>query len=196
MAPSPRVIKQLGGAGKIYDWRGTGLLPPNGGRIKLLLGIEHIPVVPNRDGIADFIQLAEVLKVRGLSLQTATDREGNVAIYNPLDSLCYQARGSNSISYGTEHMHMAVGEPWSKKQLRASAWIWQYAERQYGIPSEKGVLGSGNPTPVKRRGHVSHQYQAACAGFNDRSDPGDGYDWEYVDHCCWFFKEHGTFLGA
>lgn len=196
MPPYPRVIKTLRGAGKIYDWRGTGLLPPNGGKIKLLLGIEHIPVVPNRHGTDDFLLLAKVLRDQGLSLQTATDSEGNVALYNPLDALCYQARGSNSCSYGTEHMHMSVGEAWSKKQLRAAAWIWQYAEREYGIPPHTARLGKGNPTPVWRKGHVSHQAQATAAGFHDRSDPGVGFDVAYVGHCVAFFKRHGHFEGA
>lgn len=196
MSPQPKVIKALKGAGKIYDWRGTGLLPPNGNRIRPLIMIEHIPVVPNRDGTADFIQLADVLRAQGLSLQAATDREGNVALYNHLDSLCYQARGSNQVSCGVEHMHMSVGEDWSKKQLRASAWLWQYAEREFGIPLTIAKLGSGNPTPVLKRGHTSHQRQSAAAGFNDRSDPGAGYDWEYVRAAALFFKRHGHFTGA
>jgi hypothetical protein len=196
MSPEPRVIKALRGAGKIYDWRGTGLLPPNGGLIRPLIGIEHIPVVPNRQGTADFIQLANVLKAQGLSLQTATDKEGNIALYNGLNRLCYQARGSNQISYGTEHMHMTVGEVWSKKQLRAAAWIWQYAEREFGIPVQTAVLGHGIPTPVLKRGHISHKNQAIAAGYRDRVDPGSGFDVPYVAHCVAFFKRHGHFEGA
>jgi hypothetical protein len=196
MTPTPRAIKKLRGAGTIYDWRGTGLLPPNGGRIKLLLAIEHIPVVPNRPGTADFVQLADVLKAQGLSLQTSTDSDGNVALFNPLDTLCYQARGSNSFSYGTEHMHMSVGETWNKRQLRAAAWIWQYAEREYGIPPHSARVGKGNPTPVWRKGHISHKDQAAAAGFNDRVDPGPGFDVEYVGHCVAYFKRTGHFEGA
>lgn len=196
MSPSPRVIKRLKGAGIIYDWRGTGLLPPNGGKIQLLLGIEHIPVVPNKAGTADFITLANVLKAQGLSLQTATDSEGNVALYNPLDSLCYQARGSNSCSYGTEHMHYTTGEAWSRQQLNASAWIWQYAEREYGVPIQTARLGRGNPTPVWRKGHTSHMTQSRAAGFNDRVDPGPGYDWGYVRSAALYFQKHGHFAGA
>jgi hypothetical protein len=196
MAPSPRVVKTLRGAGTVFDWRGTGLLPPNGGRIHLLLGIEHIPVVRNVKGIDDFVTLANVLKAQGLSLQTATDSEGNVALYNPLDSLCYQARGSNSCSYGTEHMHMTVTETWTKRQLRAAAWIWQYAEREYGIPPHTARVGRGNPTPVWRKGHISHMAQARAAGFNDRVDPGAGFDVDYVGHCVSFFKRKGHFEGA
>jgi hypothetical protein len=196
MAPSPRVIKTVKGAGRVYDWRGTGLLPPNGGRIKLLIAIEHIPVVANKPGVTDFVALANVLNVQGLSLQTATDSEGNVALYNPLDALCYQARGSNSFSYGTEHMHMSVTEAWDRKQLNASAWIWQYAEREYGVPIQTARLGHGNPTPVWRKGHTSHRTQSQMAGYNDRVDPGPGYDWTYVAHAAKFYKRHGTFVGA
>lgn len=191
-----RIIKPLKGAGLIYDWRATGLLPPNGGLIRPLFAVEHIPVVPNVKGTADFLTLARVLRDQGLSLQTATDSEGNVAIFNDLNRLCYQARGSNQLSYGTEHMHMAIGEDWSKKQLRASAWIWQYAEREYGIPLTIAQLGSGNPTPVIKRGHTSHQRQSVAAGYHDRSDPGGKYDWEYVRAAAIFFKRHGHFVGV
>jgi hypothetical protein len=196
MSPEPRVIKSLRGAGKIYDWRGTGLLPPNGGLIRPLIGIEHIPVVRNVQGTGDFVTLANVLRVQGLSLQTATDSEGNIALYNPLNRLCYQARGSNQISYGTEHMHLTVGESWSKKQLRAAAWIWQYAEREFGIPVQTAVLGRGIPTPVLKRGHISHKNQAKAAGYNDRIDPGTGFDVPYVAHCVAYFKRKGHFEGA
>jgi hypothetical protein len=71
-------------------------------------------------------------------------------------------------------MHMSVGEAWSKQQLRAAAWIWQYAEREYGIPPHTARVGKGNPTPVWRKGHISHKDQATAAGFNDRVDPGPG----------------------
>ena len=196
MNPSGSVIKTLKGAGKIYDFRNTRVLPPNGGLIRPLIAIEHIPVVRNVKGTADFLTLARVLRDQGLSLQTATDREGNVALFNNLNRLCYQARGSNQLSYGTEHMHMSIGEEWSKRQLRASAWIWQYAEREYGIPLLVAKLGSGNPTPVIKRGHTSHQRQAVAAGYNDRSDPGGKYDWEYVRAASIFFKRHGHFVGV
>ena len=193
----PRVLKRIRGMGRVYDWRGTGLLPPNGGHINPLIAVEHIPVYPNRPGYEDFLGLAAVLRAQGLSLQAATDRDGNVALYNPFDVLCYQARGANQISYGVEHMHRTVGEPWTKRQLRASAWVGQLAERKHGIP-----LGMANLEPddgfvrVRRRGHTSHKNVSAKAGFNDRSDPGAGYDWAYVKHCAEFFKQHGHMEGA
>lgn len=99
------VLKELRGAGKVFDFRGTGLLPPNGGIIQPLITVEHIPVVPNVEGADDLHQLARVLRQQGLSLHAAADREGNIALYNPLNRLCYQARGANSVSCGVEHMH-------------------------------------------------------------------------------------------
>lgn len=199
---SPRVIKSLKGAGKVYDFRGTGVCPGyrSGGRyvrIKPLIMVEHIPVMHNKTGIQDFYDLGAVLRAQGLHLQAATDREGNVALYNDLNVLCYQARGANQVSCGVEHMHMSVGEEWLKKQLRASAWLRQYAEREYGIPLQNAILGSGSGTvKVIRKGHCSHRRVSSAAGYNDRSDPGAGYDFEYVKHCAQFFKRHGHFEGA
>lgn len=192
-----KVIKTLRGAGTIYDYRGTNVLPPSGGRIRPLIMVEHIPVVPNKPGTQDFLILARVLKAQGLSLQAATDRDGNVALYNHLDRLCYQARGANQVSCGVEHMHMSTGEEWTRRQLRASAWLWQYAEREYGIPLRVARLGSGRgAVRVLRRGHTSHQRVSQAAGFNDRSDPGPGYDWEYVARAARFFKKHHHFEGV
>jgi hypothetical protein len=93
-------------------------------------------------------------------------------------------------------MHLTVGEAWSKKQLRAAAWIWQYAEREFGIPVQTAVLGRGIPTPVLKRGHISHKNQAKAAGYNDRIDPGTGFDVPYVAHCVAYFKRKGHFEGA
>lgn len=188
-----RVVTNLSVAGKVIDARGTGLLPPNGGAIPVLMAIEHIPVVPNVKGYADFGTLARVLRAQGLSLQTATDSEGNVILYNDLNRLCFQARGSNSISYGTEHMHMTVSEPWTKKQQYASAWLWAYAFRRYGLPMQTAKMGNGNPTPVLRKGHTSHKQQSIRAGFHDRSDPGPGYDFGKIQHAAKFHVAHGAF---
>jgi hypothetical protein len=193
------ILKAIKGGVVIHDFRATGLLPANGGVIDLRVGIEHIPVVPNRVGLGDFYQLAAVLKAQGLGLQSATDSEGNVALFTELNRLCYQARGSNSISYGTENMHLTVGEPWSRRQLRASAWMWQYAEHRFAVPPHGALLGRtqrGGLTPVLKRGHASHQAQSNAAGYHDRVDPGHGYDWQYVEHCVAFFKRHGHFEGA
>jgi len=192
-----KVLKELRGAGKVFDYRGTGLLPANGGIIQPLIMVEHIPVVRNVDGTGDFRTLASVLRAQGLSLQAATDREGNVALYNHLNRLCFQARGANQVSCGVEHMHMTIGEEWSRKQLRASAWLWQYAEHMFGIPLRVARIASGpGRVGVLRRGHTSHRRVATAAGFNDRVDPGPGYDWEYVRKAALFFKSHGHFVGV
>jgi hypothetical protein len=192
-----KVLKELRGAGKVFDYRGTGLLPANGGVIQPLIMVEHIPVVRNVDGTGDFRTLASVLRAQGLSLQAATDREGNVALYNNLNRLCFQARGANQVSCGVEHMHMTIGEEWSRKQLRASAWLWQYAEHMFGIPLRVARIASGpGRVGVLRRGHTSHRRVSTAAGFNDRVDPGPGYDWEYVRKAALFFKSHGHFVGV
>lgn len=191
------VIKELKGAGKVIDYRGSGVLAPSGGIIQPLIMVEHIPVIRNVPGTDDFLTLARVLRDRGLSLQAATDAEGNVALYNPLNRLCFQAKGANQVSCGVEHMHATINEPWSKKQFRAAAWLWQYAEREFGIPLRIARLSSGpGRVGVLRRGHTSHQRVSAAAGFNDRSDPGPGFDWEYVRSAALFFKRHGHFVGA
>jgi hypothetical protein len=192
-----KVLKELRGAGKVFDYRGTGLLPPNGGIIQPLIMVEHIPVVRNVKGTEDFHTLARVLRSQGLSLQAATDSEGNVALYNHLNRLCFQARGANQVSCGVEHMHMTIGEEWSRLQLRASAWLWQYAEHMFGIPLRVARIVSGpGRVGVLRRGHTSHRRVSTAAGFNDRVDPGPGYDWEYVRKAALFYKSHGHFVGV
>ncbi len=200
---SPRMIKKIKGGVQIWDYRHTGILPANGGRIRPLIMVEHIPVIKQMKGLTDFEVLARVLRGQGLSLQAATDApsEGSdyahVALYNDLDELCYQARGANSLSCGVEHMHANITEPWSRRQLRASAWLWQYAEREYGIPLRVAQINGGNGRiGVIKRGHTSHQRVSQAAGYNDRSDPGPGYDWEYVRSAALFFKEHGHFDGS
>jgi len=195
--PSPREIKHIKGGVQVWDYRKTGILPANGGRIRPLVMVEHIPVIRQMVGLTDFEVLARVLKQQGLSLQAATDASGNVALYNDLDELCYQARGANSVSCGVEHMHANINEPWSKKQLRASAWLWQYAEREYGIPLRVAKIGGGGgKISVIKKGHVSHQRVSAAAGYNDRSDPGPGYDWEYVRKAALYYKSKGHFEGC
>lgn len=191
-----KVLKELRGAGKVFDYRGTGLLPASGGLIQPLIMVEHIPVISNVPGTGDFKTLARVLRDQGLSLQAATDSEGNVALYNPLNRLCFQARGANQVSCGVEHMHKTIDEPWTRKQFRAAAWLWQFAEREHGIPLRVARLSSGpGRVGVLRRGHTSHRRVSAAAGFNDRSDPGGLFDWEYVARAAHFFKGHGHFNG-
>jgi hypothetical protein len=188
-------IKSVKGMGTIYD--GSSELSPSGGVINLQLFVEHIPVVPNRPGVQDFKDLARVLRAQGLSLQTATDREGNVCLYTPLNRLCWQAKGANSVSAGCEHMHMTITEDWTKRQLRASAWLWVYARDKYGIPAKMGRMGSGpGIVRVKRKGHVTHKQVSIRAGFRDRSDPGPKYDVAYVMHCVKFYDKHHHFEGA
>jgi hypothetical protein len=194
------VIKTLPGnkGGRVFDYRGTGAITPNGGKIHLLAMVEHIPVVPNLPGTADFELLARVIREQGLGLQAATDREGNVAIYTDLNRLCWQARGLNSSSCGVEHMHMTTSEPWVRVQFNASAWLWHYAKVVYGLEKRRGVLAPAGPglARVVRKGHVTHQEVSAKAGYNDRTDPGPGYDFEYVQHAANYFGRHHTFAGV
>lgn len=192
-----RVLKSVRGMGTIYDWRGTTWSAPNGGLIKPLVFVQHIPVVPNMAGIADFVRLRDVLVVQGLMVQNATDKDGNIALYTPMDRLCYQARGANQQSCGTEHMHMTLGEPWSKLQLHASAWLVNQAKDKYGLPAHQGVLKDGpGIIRVAKRGQTTHQRVSDAAGYHDRSDPGAGYDFEYVYHSVEFYRAHGHFVGV
>lgn len=191
------VLKDLPGAGRVYDWRASDWTPVNGGRITPLVFVQHIPVVPNLDGIADFIRLRDVLVAQGLMVQSATDRDGNVALFTPFDYLCYQARGANSVSCGCEHMHMSTSEGWTEKQFRAAAWVVNLAKNKHDIPASGGELGSGNgAVRVLGRGQVSHQRVSQAAGYNDRSDPGPGYDFAHVRELVIYWREHETFVGA
>lgn len=201
-----RVLKELRGAGKVYDWRKSDWTPTNGGRINLHLGVQHIPVLHNVNGYADLVTLRNVLVAQDLMVQTCTDREGNIGLFTPFDFLCYQARGANQFSYGCENMHYLTSEPWTKRQLRAMAWVIQLGMRPThgGVPRTRGRLAHGDGiVRVRRDGQVWHSEVAAFAGYNDRSDPwGDtSHDkvverWEYVQHCIRFFEEHGHFEGA
>lgn len=200
MAVSPvEVFPVKGMGGKVYDFRGTGLCPPampNGKPVKIkpLIAVEHIPVVRNVPGIGDFVSLANVLRVQGLSLQSATDSEGNVCRYTHLDQLCWQARGGNVLSCGTEHMHLTIGEPWGEKQMRAAAWLAVLALERQGIPLNNGTLISGpGVVKVKQRGHVGHAYVSRAAGFNDRIDPGPGFDRQHMYELARFFLKHRRF---
>lgn len=191
------VLKTIRGMGTVYDWRTSPWTPSNGGRITPLVFVQHIPVVPNMAGIADFVRLRDVLVAQGLMVQNATDRDGNVALYTPMNVLCYQARGANQQSCGTEHMHMTIGEDWTKRQLRAAAWLVNLAKEKHGIPVHWGRLSNGTGVArVSERGGTSHQEVSNAAGFHDRSDPGvkdrdpgGGYDREYVYHCVTVWRE-------
>jgi hypothetical protein len=190
-------VKTIRGMGTVYDWRGTAWSQPNGGQIIPRLGVQHIPVIHNVNGIADLITLRNVLVAQRLMVQQGTDLEGNVALYTHGNRLCWQARGANQVSWGTEHMKFSTSEAWSKRQLRASAWIIQLNRKHYGTGRGRASLGAGaGVVRVIRGGQTTHMRVSQAAGFNDRSDPGAGYDFEYVDHCVTFFEAHGHFEGA
>jgi N-acetylmuramoyl-L-alanine amidase len=201
----PEVLKELSIAGDqtstIWDYRGE--TSPNGGRIELRACVHHIPVISNVTGRGDLDKLRQVLLDRrppagGLMVQFGTDAEGNVALFTRADRLCFQAKGANQVSCGIEHMHFAIGEDWSKKQLRAAAWIAQYLEREFDIPLQMADVepaGSG-VVKIARKGHTSHEQISHLAGFNDRTDPGSGFDYDYMFHAAKFFKANGHFVGA
>jgi hypothetical protein len=193
-----KVLKSIAGMGTVYDWRDSPWTQPSGGQIVPHLAIQHIPVIRNVDGFGDLITLEEVLQAQGLQVQQGTDREGNIALFTPGNYLCYQARGANQISWGTEHMHLAIGEAWTKRQLRAAAWINQLNHRKFGTPLTRATLANGGPGLVRivHRGQTTHEAEAKAAGFNDRSDPGPGYDFSYVAFCERYFDKHGHFVGA
>jgi len=177
----PRSVRAIPGMGKVYDYRGTGLCPPNGGRIRPLIMVHHIPVVRNVSGTGDLEVLGRVLRGQGLAIQAATDAEGNVALYTRFDQLCYGQRGANQFSCGVEHMHWDVGEKWTEKQMRAAAWCANQVWISYGILPQRAILQPGNRiVGVQRRGHTSHENVSKKAGFNDRSDPGDGFNYPHV----------------
>jgi hypothetical protein len=196
----PTVLKKLhiaeGVWSNIYDYRPE--TNPNGGRINLQACVWHIPVIRQAEGRTDLDTLRRVLLQQGLMVQFGTDGEGNVAMYTRADRLCYQARGGNSITCGVEQMHYLTSDTWSKKQFRAAGWIAQYLEREFDIPLQMADVEPGGYHAVRivRKGHTSHEQISRMSGYNDRSDPGPGMDYEYVFHCARFFKQHGHFVGA
>lgn len=198
MTVQTRARHDVPGMGTVYDYRDTGLLPANGGRITLEGHVHHIPVMRDQKGADDFIALANVLKVQGLSLQFATDGEGNVCLYNPANVLCFQARGVNSRACGTEHMHLTIGQKWTERQFRAAAWLEWWLERNYGIPNRNAILvpNGFHQARFKRTGHTTHAEEARVAGFNDRTDPGPGFVRRHVHELADFYKAHRTFKHA
>jgi N-acetylmuramoyl-L-alanine amidase len=188
---SERTIPGMGG--KVFDYRGTGLCPPNGGRIRPLLMVHHIPVVPNMTGTRDLVRLGDILRRQGLAIQAATDAGGNVALYTQFDVLCFGHRGANQIACGIEHMHFRVDEPWTEKQMRAAAWCAVQVWVAFGIPPRGAVLGRGNPVVTQRRGHTTHKLVSDLAGFNDRSDPGAGFNFPHLYELTRFFRKHHRF---
>ena len=196
----PTVLKTLkiaeGRRSSVFDYRGS--TSPNGGRIELRACVHHIPVMRDKPGHADFDALRSVLIAQGLMVQFSTDSPGNVAMYTRADRLCYHARGANSATCGIEHMHYAISDPWRKTQMRAAAWIAQYLEREFGIPLQMADVepGGSGIARVVRKGHTSHRQISRLAGYNDRVDPGPGFDYGYMFHAAGFFKKHGHFVGA
>jgi N-acetylmuramoyl-L-alanine amidase len=190
----PRSARSIPGMGKVYDFRGAGLCPPNGGRMRPLIMVHHIPVVPNKAGIADFITLGNVLRAQGLAIQAATDAEGNVALYTRFDEMCYGHRGANQFASGIEHMHMTVGEAWTEKQMRAAAWCAVQVWNSYAIPPRGAkILPGSRIVKVQRRGHTSHRAVSANAGYNDRSDPGPGFSFPHMYELARFFQKNNRF---
>jgi hypothetical protein len=191
-ARSERTIPGMGG--KVFDFRGTGLCPPNGGRIQPLLMVHHIPVVSNVHGTADFITLGNILRGKGLAIQASTDAEGNVALFTRFDDFCFGHRGANQVACGVEHMHLTIGDPWPEKQMRAAAWCAAQVWIRHAVPPRGGVLTAGDRiVGVKRRGHTSHRTVSDLAGFRDRTDPGTGFDFAHLYELTRFFREHRRF---
>jgi hypothetical protein len=196
-----KVLADVGGMGKVYDWRDSPWTPANGGKIVPRAGLHHIPVIHQAKGIADFVTLRNVLVAQGLMVQRSTDGEGNVALFVPNDVLCFQARGLNQQSWGCEHMHFTTGEEWSRAQLRAAAWVIWHAKQNVGTPLRKARLVNGGVgiARVVRTGQTTHEREADAAGFHDRSDPGELFfvrHWAYVMHCVHFYAAHKTMRGA
>jgi hypothetical protein len=197
-ATSPKVVRTLkiaaGMTSSVWDY-GT---PPNGGIIGLRACVHHIPVIRQTPGRGDLDVLERVLRQQGLMVQFGTDAEGNVARYTRANRLCYHARGGNQVTCGIEHMHYLTSEAWTERQMRAAGWVTQYLEREYGIPLQMANVepaGSG-VVSVVRKGHTSHRQISKLAGYNDRSDPGPGFDYDKVFALARYFKRHGHFVGA
>jgi hypothetical protein len=176
------ILKSIPGMGAVYDWRGTAWTRPMiEGNHNPILYVQHIPVIPQMVGIADFVRLRDVLVAQGLGVQTGTDGTGNVALFTEFNKMCYQARGANQFSVGNENMHYSIGDEWTKRQLRASAWLVNLAKEKEGIPAGMADLEPGGGiVRVARHGQTSHKMVSIMAGYKDRSDPGPLYDWEYV----------------
>ena len=192
---SPRSERTIPGmGGKVFDYRGTGLCNPNGGRMRPLVMVHHIPVVSNVSGTADFVTLGDILRGKGLAIQASTDAEGNVALFTRFDEFCFGHRGANQLGCGVEHMHRTVDEAWTEKQMRAAAWCAAQVWISHAIPPRGAVLLEGRPVvKVQRRGHTSHKTVSDLAGFNDRSDPGAGFKFAHLYELTRFFREHGRF---
>jgi hypothetical protein len=127
-------------------------------------------------------------------VHNGTDGEGNVALYCRMDRLCWHARGGNSVSCGTEHMHLTTAESWTDRQLNAAAYLSNRAYENQGLSRRPGQLGTGRGyVTVRRRGHVTHEDVSAKAGYHDRSDPGARYEAlmeEIKDRAVFYGRNH------
>lgn len=189
----PRVHRRIPGMGTVWDYRHMTF--PNGGVIRPLAYVQHIPVIRQMDGRADLDLLHRVLVAQGLMVQHATDAEGNVALYTPTNRLCYHARGANALAAGVEHMHATTSEEWTEKQINAAAYVAWIARYHHGVPLVRGTLvpGGNRTAAVTKRGQVAHAEVSAAAGYHDRSDPGPGYPWAEVRERAMFFNRHKRF---
>jgi hypothetical protein len=203
----PRSVRTVPGmGGKVFDFRGTGLCPPNGDfRIRPLVFVHHIPVVENAHGLADFEKLGGILRGQRLAIQAATDAEGNVALFTRLDEFCNGHLGANHLACGAEHMHVTLDEEWTEEQMRAAAWLANRAWDSFGIPPRRAKLLPGDgffgpdgfvltkPVGVQRRGHTSHKNVSAKIGSGQRSDPGPKFSFKHLYELTRFFHEHRRF---
>lgn len=181
---------------RVWDYRaGTR---PNGGRIQLRACVHHIPVMHNQKGRKDLDSLRRVLIDQGLMVQFGTDEEANVALYTRANRLCYHAKGGNHVTCGIEHMKFRTSEDWERAQMKAAAWIAQYLKREFDIPFQMADVerGPGNTVVIRRKGHTSHQQISRMAGYNDRTDPGPGFDYELMFKLARYFERKGHFVGA
>jgi N-acetylmuramoyl-L-alanine amidase len=196
MTVQPRAVRKVPGmGGKVFNFRSTGLCPPSLSlRIRPLLMVNHIPVVAQAEGLADFQKLGNILRGKGLAIQAATDGDGNVALFTHWDDFCYGHRGANQLACGVEHMHLTTAKEFSEKQMRAAAWCAAQVWKHFGIPPRRGKLIPGDGlVGVERRGHTSHMNVSNMAGFHDRTDPGANFSYRHLYELARFFQEHHRF---
>jgi hypothetical protein len=203
----PRSVKDVPGmGGKVFDFRGTGLLQNVGGPIVPRVMVQHIPVVANATGLADFRKLADTLNSQGLGIQAATDEDGNVALFAPFDREVGGQLGANKLACGVEHMHLKINEDWTEEQMRAAAWCAHHALDQHGIPLRRAILTPGDGffdddddfhltknVGVQRSGHTSHKNVSALIGSFQRSDPGPKFSFKHMYELAKFFRKHHRF---
>jgi N-acetylmuramoyl-L-alanine amidase len=205
----PRSIRDVPGmGGRVFDFRGTGLLQNIRGPIVPRVMVHHIPVVENATGLADFRTLANILNGKTLGIQAATDEDGNVALFAPFDREVGGQLGANPLACGVEHMHKRINEDWTEKQMRAAAWCAHHVQVDHGIPLRRAILTSGDGffddddppvfhltknVGVQRSGHTSHKNVSAMIGSFQRSDPGPKFSFRHLYELAKFFQKHHRF---